>query len=53
MTVLWQPKHGTVARGRSGTTLVDILLKDTEQKTIADLHSLVSHQVKTAIGSKK
>ena len=44
MTVLWQPKHGTVGRGRSGTTLVDTLLKDTEQKTTADLHSLMSHR---------
>ena len=43
-TVLWQPKHGTVARGRSGTAPVDTLLKDTEHKTTADLHSLRSHR---------
>ena len=42
MTVLWQPKHGTVARGRSATTLVDTLLKDTKQNSTAELHSLMN-----------
>ena len=42
ITVLWQPKHGTVARGRSATTLVDTLLKDTKQNSTAELHSLMN-----------
>ena len=32
-----------MARGRSEITLVGTLLKDTMQKTKADLHSLMSH----------
>ena len=51
MTDLWQHKHGTVARGRSGTNLVNTLLKNTEQKTITDLHSLSHRDVwKSVIG---
>ena len=42
MPVLWQPKYGNVARGKSATTHVDALLKDTELKTIANLHSFMS-----------
>ena len=50
MTVLWQPKHGTVARGRSATTLVDTLLKDTKQNSTAELHSLMNnHDVWSSI----
>ena len=42
MTVLWQPKHGTVARGRSVTTLADTLLKETKQNSTVELHSLMN-----------
>ena len=36
-TILWQPKHGSVVRGRPTTTLVDTLLKDTGLETTTDL----------------
>ena len=44
MTVLWQTKHGTVTKGRSATTIVDTLLKDTKENSKADLHSLINNR---------
>ena len=43
-TVLWQPKHGTVARGRPTTTLVDTLLKDTNLKNTTDLDACMMNR---------